>query len=250
MGNKLKGKRLKVILCCYNWAGCQALKLLYDKGYDLFVYTSESEYYIPSVIDYCKKLNIKYTTEKIQLENLPFKPDIICSIYYRYIISKDVIELCNGKIFNLHPALLPKYRGCSSLTWAMINGEKNVGYTYHYIDSKIDNGRILIQKQIELLPFDTQDTLYKRVMFEAMKDFNNAFQLVIKGFNGIKQIGTPTFYKRGCPYNGIINPEWNIEKIERFIRAMIAPPLPLCKYKTKDIHSLVEYINEKNKENL
>ena len=87
------------------------------------------------------------------------------------MIKQDVIDIVNGKIFNLHPALLPKYRGCSSVTWAMINGEKECGFTYHYIDKGCDTGKIILQKAIKIEDFDTQLTLYNRVMFESMDYF-------------------------------------------------------------------------------
>lgn len=238
---------MKIILCGYNWTGCKALELLLEAGHEVYVYTSDNPFNIPSLIDLCEKKNIGYTIKKISMNNIPFKPDIICSIYYRYIIPQDIIEYCDGKIFNLHPALLPKYRGCSSLTWAMINGEKEVGYTYHYIDKDIDTGKIIIQKKIKIYDFDTQETLYNRVMFEAMNDFMEALNLVLSGFNGIEQTGIPSSYKRGCPYDGIIDDKWPIDKIERFIRAMIYPPYSPAKYNGENILSLKDYKTIKNK---
>ena len=176
---------------------------------------------------------------------MPFKPDIICSIYYRYIIPENVINAVNGKIFNLHPALLPNYRGCSSLTWAMINGEEYCGYTYHYIDKDCDTGRIIIQKKIKIEDFDTQLTLYNRVMFTALNDFKEVLNLVSNGYKGTEQIGEGSYYKRGCPYGGIIQDEFSEDKAERFIRAMIYPPYPPAKYNDKSVVSIEEYMEIK-----
>ena len=134
---------MNVILCGYHWTGCKSLTYLLKKKYNVFVFTHSSDYYVNDLIHFCKKNNVPFSLDKITLENIPFKPEVIVSIYYRYIIEKDVINLCNGKIFNLHPSLLPKYKGCSSLTWAMIYGEKKVGYTYHYILPEIDCGNII-----------------------------------------------------------------------------------------------------------
>ena len=116
----------KVILCGYNLVGREVLKILYEKDFELFVYTHESPDFIPDLISYCEELSIPYSTDKISIKNLPFKPDIICSIYYRYIITADIIDISKGKIFNIHPSLLPKFRGCSSITWALINNEKGL----------------------------------------------------------------------------------------------------------------------------
>ncbi|WP_299768917.1 formyltransferase family protein [uncultured Dokdonia sp.] len=232
-----------MILCGYNWIGCKVLSLLLSKGYDVFVYTHENPSYINSLIEYCDKKEISYSLEKIKLNNLPFKPDIVCSIYYRYIIPKDIIEITSGKIFNLHPSLLPEYKGCSSLTWALIEGENNVGYTYHYIEGGIDTGNIILQEIIEIEERDTQITLYHRVMFEASKSFMTAFNRVLNGYEGESQKSMGKYYKRGCPHNGDININWSELKIERFIRAMNYPPLPYATFKGKEVKTFTDFKN-------
>jgi len=195
---------MKVILCGYHWTGCKALDLLLDKGHEVFVYTHESPYHIPSVKDMCIKRNISFSTGNISESDLPFIPDVICSIYYRYIIKKKIIDSCNGKIFNLHPSLLPKYRGCSSLTWAIINGESEAGFSYHYVDEGCDTGNILLQERIKIEEWDTQETLYNKVLFAAMDCFYEAFKMVASGTPGYPQTGEVSYFKRGCPFNGEI----------------------------------------------
>lgn len=229
---------MNIILCGYNWAGCKALELLVRHKHNVFVYTHENPYHIPDLKSYCKKLGIQYSLNNISNSELPFIPDVICSIYYRYIIKKTIINLCNGKIFNLHPSLLPKYRGCSSLTWAIINGEKDVGFTYHYIDEGCDTGRIILQKKIKIEEWDTQQSLYMRLMFEAMQYFEEALIFVLRGFLGDKQEGEESYFPRGCPFNGQINPEWDQDMKERFIRAMIYPPYPVAKLGKQEIYFL------------
>jgi len=237
---------MNVILCAYNWVGCKALDLLLKREANVYVYTHESPYYINSVVDYCKKLNIPFSTEKISYSNLPFeKVDFIASIYYRYIIDNAIIEFSNGKIFNLHPSLLPKYRGCSSITWAMTNGEVETGFTYHYITKGVDEGNVIVQKPIFIEDFDTQYSIYQRNMYESIKYFNEVVDLVLTDYKGVSQIGEATYFKRGCPHNGIIDEEWELNKVERFIRAMIYPPLPLAKYKNNDVSNLENFVTLK-----
>lgn len=182
-----EGRSMKIVLCGYNWTGCKALELLNDSGHEVFVFTHETKNCSADLEGLCIKRTIPYSKAKICMENMPFIPDIICSIYYRYIIDADVIKSVNGKIFNLHPSLLSKYRGCSSLTWAIINGESECGFTYHYIDEKCDTGKIILQKKIAIEDFDTQATLYNRVMFESMKSFLDVLKLVSEGYQGISQ---------------------------------------------------------------
>ncbi|CAN1494160.1 Fmt Methionyl-tRNA formyltransferase [Burkholderiaceae bacterium] len=232
----------KVILCGYGFAGCMALKLLIDKGYEVFLYTHEHPGHLANLVEYAEDSEINYSLEKIKRENYPFKPDLICSIYYRHIISADVIKSVDGRIFNLHPSLLPNYRGCSSLTWALFNGEKEVGYTYHYVEQGVDTGNILIQKAIDIYDFDTQETLYNRVMFESLNDFNEVCNLVLAGVPGKAQDSKFTYYPRGAPNNGEIDPNWDEAKIKRFIRSLKNSPYPLATYQDQEVSSYTEYL--------
>lgn len=238
---------MRIILCGYHWTGCKALEILMKSHNEIFVYTHKAEALVPDLRLYCEKKGIPYTLDRISSDNLPFTPDIICSVYYRNIIPSDVIKAANRKIFNLHPSLLPRYRGCSSLTWAMINGEKECGYTYHYIDEGIDTGNIIIQKSVRIEEFDTQLTLYNRIMVLAMEDFEKAFDMVCSGYPGTVQNGKGSYYGRGCPYNGEISEDMDDDTVERFIRAMIYPPYPVAKLDGVDISSYEEYRQVVNK---
>jgi methionyl-tRNA formyltransferase len=238
---------MNVVLCGYNWTGCKALNILLELGHNVFVYTHKASKGVPDLAFLCEKKNVPYSTEPITESNLPFQPDIIASIYYRNIIKKSVIDRVHGKIFNLHPSLLPKYRGCSSVTWALINGEKEYGYTYHYLREGIDTGNVLLQKRLIIEDWDTQLNLYERVMNESMKDFEKVLTLVEKGYNGIEQNHEEAiYYKRGCPFEGKIDSNWDDEMIDRFIRAMYFPPYPSAKINGIEVNSFQEYIDVVN----
>lgn len=195
-----------------------------------------------------------YSLDKIAKKNMPFDADLICSVYYRYIIGQEVIDSVNGKIFNLHPSLLPQYRGCSSLTWAMINGEEECGFTYHYIDKGCDTGNIIVQRKIKIEDFDTQLTLYNRVMFESMKCFLEVVSLVENGVKGKKQGKNATLYKRGCPFGGVMSDTMDFEMRERFVRAMCYPPYPAAMWRGEEVTTYKQlksiddkYCNEKRR---
>lgn len=232
---------MKVILCGYHWAGCKALDFLLEKNYEVYVYTHKTENSVADLHGYCKKKGVPVSLETIKVDNMPFRPDVICSIFYRKLIDSNVIEKVSGKIFNLHCALLPKYRGCSSVPWAMINGERETGFTYHYIDDGCDTGNIIIQETVKIEDFDTQLTLYNRLMFVSMGKFLEALQLVIDGYEGVPQRGESSYHRRGCPDNGIINPNWDDKVIERFIRAMIYPPYPAATLNGNKIETFEDY---------
>lgn len=165
----------------------------------------------------------------------------LLSVYYRYIISPEVLHSSQGKAFNLHPSLLPRYRGCSSLAWALINGETETGYTYHYMNAGIDSGNIILQQRMPIYSWDTGHTLNHRIMFSAIQDFDTAVDLVMGGTAGTPQSGVPSYYPRGCPFDGTIDDRWPDDFIERFIRALIYPPLPPARYKGHYIYRLEQY---------
>jgi len=242
----LRKLKLKIILCLYNWVGCEVLEHVLQRGdiEEIAIFTHEvtpSAMADPSTIAVQK--GIWMSTESINDVRLPFNPDIIASVYYRQVIKKHVIEAADGKVFNMHPSLLPRHRGCSSIPWAIIDGDSFTGVTFHYIDQGIDTGRVLLQAAIPITPSDTQESLYQRCMRTGAQYWPAAFELVKCNFHGVEQYGEPSFHKRGAPNNGVIDDNWPLDKIERFIRAMTYPPYPYATYEGISIRTLDEYLD-------
>jgi len=237
---------MKVVLCGYSWAGCRALDILLSEGHEVSVYTHESPPHDSSLLEYAASRSVPTTSISIN-EHAGFgNHELLCSIYYRDIIKDEVLQRLNYRAMNLHPALLPKYRGCSSLTWAMINGEESVGYTYHLVEKTCDTGNILLQRSLPIFSYETQSHLYNRVMFNALDSFKEAFSILAEGGLGHKQDGSPSYYKRGAPHDGKIDPKWSEAKIKRFIKAMTYPPLPYATFKDKEVKSFSEYLKINN----
>ncbi|MEM6688488.1 MAG: formyltransferase family protein, partial [Planctomycetota bacterium] len=226
----------------YHWIGCRVLKTLVELGHQVQVFTHEAPYHVNDLKAYAENIGVSVTTDRLRVNRIEIDADVICSIYYRNIIDDPCIDSVGGRAINLHPSMLPDYRGCSSLTWAMIRGETEAGYSYHYLTSEVDKGNILLQKRVAIEPFDTQATLYQRVMFMAAEDFAQVLQLVSENHPGAKQpSGVGEYYPRGCPFEGEIDPAWTRDEIERFTRAMIYPPLPPAKWQGKEVRSLKEF---------
>jgi len=80
------------------------------------------------------------------------------------ILSSDFIKNFNGKIINIHPSLLPKYKGINTHKKAINNNEKFSGCTVHYVSSKLDSGRIIMQKKIKISKKETHKSLAKKVL--------------------------------------------------------------------------------------
>lgn len=236
--------KTNLILCIYNEIGLKVLKDVLHRCdiSNLAVFTHKDA---GDIIALAKQRGIWCCIDKISIENLPFKADIISSVYYRFIIGADVIGFVSGKIFNVHPSLLPKFRGCSSVPWAIINGERTTGISYHYINEGVDTGNIILQRAIHMTDSETQACLYQQCMELGGEYWSAAFELVKLGFEGGRQEGESSYYPRGAPYHGVIDDMWSEEKIERFIRAMTFEPYPYAKFQGEEIKTLAEYVELK-----
>lgn len=166
-------------------------------------------------------------TSKILDEIRESCPDIIISAYYRKIFPKELIDIPNLGVINIHPSLLPEYRGPVPTAWAILNGEKEFGITIHKVDSGIDTGDILVQQKYKINDNETGHDLYLRAMDLGAK-------LFIKNFNKIiqKKI-TPKKQKKGGSYYGklknrvLINWKDSAVNIKNQVRVRARPYNPI-----------------------
>ena len=126
---------------------------------------------IPSEVkEYAINNNIPvYQPEKIK-ENVEFineikklNPDIMCVVSYGKILPKEILELPKYGVVNVHPSLLPKYRGSAPIQWAILNGDKVTGITTMYLDEGMDSGDIILQKEVKIDDDETSGELWNRL---------------------------------------------------------------------------------------
>lgn len=108
------------------------------------------------------------------------KPDYIICVHFPYIIPKEVLRIPKYGVINLHPAYLPHNRGWHTPSWAIWEGTP-YGATLHFMDEGIDTGDIIYQKQIKILPEETADKLYKRVMKLEFEVFKESWPSLVSG---------------------------------------------------------------------
>jgi methionyl-tRNA formyltransferase len=153
-----------------------------------------------------------------------FAPDIIISLHYRQRIPPAILQTARLGTVNLHPSLLPKYRGTNSVPWAIIHGEKETGFTFHTMEADFDTGHILLQQPIPIRPDDTAFSLFHRQITVAMPYLSDVLKKIIVKDRGIPQQGEGSYFPRAVPHGGHIDPTWSDAQIEHYIRAMIFPP--------------------------
>ena len=112
----------------------------------------------------------KYKIEKQILSDLKkHKIKIICLAGFMEILSRNFITKFKGKILNIHPSLLPKYKGLNTHQRALNNNEKYSGCTVHFVNSRLDSGKIILQKKVKISKNDTKNSLARKVLIQEHK---------------------------------------------------------------------------------
>ena len=106
------------------------------------------------------KLAEKKILKFLQVKNIKF----ICLAGFMKILSKNFIKKFKGKIVNIHPSLLPKYKGLNTHKKAIENNDKFAGCSVHFVTAKLDSGKIIMQKKVKIEKRDTITSLAKKVL--------------------------------------------------------------------------------------
>jgi phosphoribosylglycinamide formyltransferase-1 len=109
------------------------------------------------------------------------KPDLVCLAGYMRVLSPDFVARFRGMILNIHPALLPKFRGLHAQKRALEAGEAVSGCTVHFVDEGTDTGPVILQKTVPVLPGDTEESLSDRILVEEHRAYPEAITLVLSG---------------------------------------------------------------------
>ena len=117
-----------------------------------------------------KKISEKKIQKDLQLNNI----NLICLAGFMKILSKNFIKKFKGKILNIHPSLLPKYKGLKTHERVIKNKEKYSGCTVHLVNSKLDSGKIILQKKVKLSKKETPLSLQKKILKSEHKLYPRA----------------------------------------------------------------------------
>ena len=124
--------------------------------------------------------NIKIAEKRLLNLLKQNKIQFICLAGFMKILSSKFIKQFNGKIINIHPSLLPRYKGLNTHSRAIQNKDKFTGCSVHYVTEQLDSGKIILQKKIKILKKDTPKSLAKKVLKQEHKLYPKA---ILKIFN-------------------------------------------------------------------
>ena len=122
--------------------------------------------------------NIKITEKKILTLLSKEKIRLICLAGFMKILSKSFIKKFDGKIINIHPSLLPKYKGLNTHEKVIINKDKFSGCTVHYVTSELDSGKRIMQKKIRVTKKDNKNSLAKKILKQEHKLYPAAIKKI------------------------------------------------------------------------
>ncbi|WP_291391855.1 phosphoribosylglycinamide formyltransferase [Devosia sp.] len=110
-----------------------------------------------------------------------WRPDIIALAGFMRILTPEFTERWKGRMINIHPSLLPLYRGLHTHEAVLAAGDKEHGCTVHFVSPGVDEGPTILQARIPVLPGDTPDTLAERILVEEHRIYPEALALVARG---------------------------------------------------------------------
>ena len=137
------------------------------------------------IIDYSKKKQAEHKILEYLKKN---KIDLICLAGFMKILSSDFIKKFKNPILNIHPSLLPRYKGLNAHRRAIKNKDKFSGATVHLVTPKLDSGKIILQKKVRILKSDTEKTLAKKVLKIEHKLYPAAIEKFFKSLIFKKKI--------------------------------------------------------------
>ncbi len=123
---------------------------------------------------------------KNEIRNL--NPDIVCVVSYGKILPKSFLKIPKYECINVHPSILPKYRGSAPIQWSILNGDKETGVTIMYLNEKMDEGDIILQEKVEIDENETTGELWNRLSKIGARMLEEAVDKIENGTaNRIKQ---------------------------------------------------------------
>jgi methionyl-tRNA formyltransferase len=228
----------RAVVFAYHNVGARCLKVLLARGVDVpLVVTHDDDPREEIWFDSVARTAADYDIPTIAPAdpNLPevvarvaaCRPDFLFSFYYRLMLKGPLLALPFRGALNMHGSLLPKYRGRVPVNWAIIHGETETGATLHYMTEKPDNGDIVAQTAVPILPDDTAREVFDKVTLAAELTLNDALPALIAGTAPRR----PQDLRRGAyfgarkPDDGVIDWSKSATEIHNLVRAL-APPYP------------------------
>jgi methionyl-tRNA formyltransferase len=228
------GKKRSVVFA-YSSIGYECLAELLARGVEIAaVFTHqddpEEEKWFRSVRALAEENHLPlYDPAKLREDEVrlvrELRPDLIFSFSYRIVIPVSILESASLGAFNIHGALLPRYRGRACVNWAVLNGEKETGVTLHHMTERVDEGRIVDQEVVPIGDDDTAHDVFKKMIPAARRMLHRSLPAILEGAApGYQQDESQaTYFGRRRPEDGLIDWSKPARDIHNLVRAVTHP---------------------------
>lgn len=177
-----------------------------------------------------EEVNVKaLLTTKEQLKLVKeIEPDLAVSVGYRHIVPKEIIQIPERGILNLHPSYLPYGRGANPNVWSIVD-EDPAGITFHFMDESLDTGEIIAQERVDKNFSDTGKDLHKRLEEAQVKLFKETWpDIVDNPIETESQERDEGTYHKSAEFDEIceldLDKEYKVEEFLNILRALTFPP--------------------------
>jgi len=228
----------RAVVFAYHNVGVRCLKVLLAHGVEVpLVLTHDDDpretRWFDSVASTAADYGIATTTPEnpnapdVVAQVAAVAPDFLFSFYYRRMLAAPLLALPRLGALNMHGSLLPKYRGRAPVNWAVLCGERETGATLHYMTAKPDDGDIVAQTAIPILPDDTGRDVLDKVTVAAEMTLDRALPALLAG-NAPRRpqdLAQGSYFGARRPADGVIDWTRDARAVHNLVRA-VAPPYP------------------------
>ena len=228
-------RRPRILIFAYSEVGCVCLEELIKQRAEIAcVFTHEDdpeeEIWFRSVKEIAQKNGIPVrASSKLGEEDIEFcraaAPELIFSFYYRALVPKEILLLPRLGAYNMHGALLPRYRGRACVNWAVLNGETRTGATLHVMTEKPDGGDIVDSEAVDIKFTDTAYDVFLKVAEAARVITERSLPALEAGTapRVPQNEAEATYFGRRRPEDGRIDWNKSARDIYNLIRAVTHP---------------------------
>ncbi|WP_319237990.1 formyltransferase [uncultured Propionivibrio sp.] len=226
----------RAVVFAYHNVGVRCLKVLLAQGIDVaLVVTHEDNpnenIWFGSVRQVCEENGIPFitpsdpNTSEIETRIAALGADFLFSFYYRHMLKAPLLAAVSRGAYNMHGSLLPKYRGRVPINWAVIHGETETGATLHGMTEKPDNGAIVDQVAVPILPDDTAQEVFEKVTVAAELCLHRALPALIDGtaLHRVQDLSQGAYFGGRKAEDGRIDWRQNARQIHNLVRAVTRP---------------------------
>lgn len=228
----------RAIVFAYHNVGVRCLSVLLAHGVDVRLVVTHTDnpnenIWFDSVTELAARHDIPVitpddpNTPEVIGQIRALEPDFLFSFYYRNMLKKDILDLPKRGAFNMHGSLLPKYRGRVPVNWAIIMDERETGATLHVMNEKPDNGAIVDQQAVPILPDDTALEVFHKVTCAAEIALDRCLPQLLAGTARFREqnLAQGGYFGGRKAEDGKISWLRTAREIHNLVRA-VAPPYP------------------------